>query len=105
MNIQRGALLRGVLAISALPSPAVAAQLARIHGKVVSIDYKRRTFLIHHDPFPAMPMAMTMEVRPKSGGDLAKLHVGEVVNATIDMSVSPWSAWNIRPAVSSTNRR
>jgi Cu/Ag efflux protein CusF len=74
------------------------AAIEQIHGRVVTIDAKHGTFEIHHDPFPAMPMAMTMPVQPKNGADLKKLHVGEVINATIDTSAVPWSAWNIRPA-------
>jgi Cu/Ag efflux protein CusF len=75
-----------------------ASPIAHIHGRIVSIDPKRGTFLIHHDPFAQMPMAMTMEVEPKNHGDLKKLHVGEVIDATIDTSVDPWPATNIRPA-------
>jgi Cu/Ag efflux protein CusF len=72
--------------------------VAHIHGKIVAIDSARHTFQIHHDPFAAMPMAMTMEVAPKRPGDLAKLHVGETVDLTVDTSAVPWSATDIRPA-------
>jgi Cu/Ag efflux protein CusF len=75
-----------------------ASSLARIHGKIVSIDRARGTFLIHHDPFALMPMAMTMEVAPKVRSDLRKLHVGEVVDLTIDTSADPWPGTDIRPA-------
>jgi Cu/Ag efflux protein CusF len=75
--------------------------IAHIHGRIVSIDTARHTFLIHHDPFPLMPMAMTMEVQPKNPADLAKLHVGEVIDATIDTSIDPWPATAIRPAAPS----
>ena len=76
----------------------LAATTAHIHGKIVSIDAKHGTFLIHHDPFPQMSMAMTMQVRPKHPADLAKLHPGEIVDATVDMHSDPWVLSNIRPA-------
>lgn len=93
-----GALLSLAVGVS---SPGV----ANIHGRIVAIDVKHGTFQIHHDPFPAMPMVMTEEARPKRPGDLAKLHVGEVVNATIDTTVVPWPAWNIRPATTPAKAR
>jgi Cu/Ag efflux protein CusF len=96
----RGAAGRFAAAMSAV---AVAAStLARIHGTIVSIDDRHGTFFIHHDPFAAMPMAMTMEVEPKRRTDLRKLHVGETIDATIDTSVVPWPASEIRPAPAST---
>jgi Cu/Ag efflux protein CusF len=75
-----------------------ASTIAHIHGRIVSIDEHHGTFFIHHDPFAAMPMAMTMEVQPKHRADLQKLHVGETIDATIDTSVVPWPATDIRPA-------
>jgi Cu/Ag efflux protein CusF len=72
--------------------------IARIHGKVVKIDTKRGTFMIHHDPFASMPMSMTMEVEPKRRSDLAKLHVGETIDATVDTTIVPWPGTDIRPA-------
>ncbi len=81
----------------ALASPPPIA-IAHIHGKIVAIDASRGTFQIHHDPFPAMPMAMTMEVEPKVRADLRKLHVGEIIDATVDTSVVPWTGTDIRPA-------
>jgi Cu/Ag efflux protein CusF len=81
------------LVVAASPAP-----IEQIHGRVVAIDAKHGTFEIHHDPIPAMPMAMTMLVQPKHAGDLKKLHVGEVINATIDTTAVPWTAWNIRLA-------
>src|SRR5208282_1817047 len=53
--------------------------IAHIHGTIVKIDSARGTFTIHHDPFPIMPMAMTMEVEPVRHADLRKLRVGEVI--------------------------
>jgi len=89
-----------VQVISGQPSITIAAlsPIARIHGKIVLIDRKRGTFMIHHDPFPAMPMAMTMEVEPKHRSDLGKLHVGEVVDVIIDTRIDPWPGTDIRPA-------
>jgi Cu/Ag efflux protein CusF len=81
----------------ALASPPPIA-VAHIHGKVVAIDASRGTFQIHHDPFPAMPMAMTMEVEPKKKSDLRTLHVGEMIDATVDTSVVPWLGTAIHPA-------
>jgi Cu/Ag efflux protein CusF len=94
--------------LAALLSVAVGVSsmaIQHIHGRIVAIHTKRGTFQIHHDPFPAMPMAMTMEAQPKRAADLAKLHVGEVIDATIDTTVVPWPAWNIRPAAPATRRR
>ena len=90
-----GAFLGVLFALVVGASPGA---IQNIHGRIVAIDAKHGTFQIHHDPFAAMPMAMTMDVQPKRRGDLAKLHVGEIVDATIDMSEVPWPAWNIRPA-------
>ena len=85
-------------AFLALTLAATAPQtIAHIHGTIVKIDPARRTFMIHHDPFPLMPMAMTMEVEPKRPADLRKLHVGEVIYATIDTSIVPWPGTDIRP--------
>ena len=75
---------------------AALSTIARIHGKIVLIDPKRGTFMIHHDPFPPMPM--TMEVEPKHRSDLRKLHVGEVVDVTIDTRIVPWPGTDIHPA-------
>jgi hypothetical protein len=71
--------------------------IAHIHGKIVKIDAARHTFLIDHDPFPMMPMEMTMEVEPVRPGELRKLHVGEVIFATIDTAIYPWPGTDIRP--------
>jgi Cu/Ag efflux protein CusF len=79
--------------------------IARIHGTIVKIDRTRGTFMIHHDPFAAMPMSMTMEVEPKRRSDLQKLHVGEVVDATVDTTIVPWPGTDIRPAPPHGHRR
>jgi Cu/Ag efflux protein CusF len=82
----------------ALTIAATAPQtIAHIHGTIVKIDLKRSTFMIHHDPFPLMPMSMTMEVEPVHRADLRKLYVGEVIYATIDTSIVPWPGTDIRP--------
>jgi Cu/Ag efflux protein CusF len=90
-----GVLMLVVASATAAPTPQT---IAHIHGRIVSIDPKTGTFQIHHDPFPMMPMAMTMPVAPKNPADLKKLHVGEVIDATIDTSIDPWPGTNIRPA-------
>lgn len=97
-----GVFLGVLFSLVVAASPAA---IEQIHGRVVAIDAKHGTFEIHHDPFPAMPMAMTMLVQPKHSGDLGKLHVGEVINATIDTTAVPWSAWNIRPATPTVKTR
>ena len=71
--------------------------IAHIHGTIMNIDRTRGTFTIHHDPFPMMPMAMTMEVEPVHHSDLAKLHAGEVIYATVDTASVPWPGTDIRP--------
>jgi Cu/Ag efflux protein CusF len=71
--------------------------IAHIHGTIVKIDPARHTFMIDHDPFPMMPMEMTMEVEPVPHAELRKLHVGEVIFATIDTSIYPWPGTDIRP--------
>jgi Cu/Ag efflux protein CusF len=77
---------------------AASTSIAHIHGTIVKIDAKRGVFSIHHDPFPMMPMSMTMEVRPRSRADLAKLHVGEIVDATVDTAIVPWPGTDIHPS-------
>ena len=85
-------------AIMALTVAASAPQtIAHIHGTIVKIDPARHTFMIDHDPFPMMPMEMTMEVEPVQHAQLRKLHVGEVIYATIDTSIYPWPGTDIRP--------
>jgi Cu/Ag efflux protein CusF len=81
---------------SATPPPPVT--VAHIHGRIVAIDARRGTFQIHHDPFPMMPMAMTMDVAPVHRADLAHLHVGEIVDATVDTAIVPWPGRDIHPA-------
>src|SRR5580698_6774930 len=91
--------------ISAIVGPVMALTIAatgpqtiaHIHGTIVKIDPARHTFMIDHDPFPMMPMEMTMEVEPVQHAQLRKLHVGEVVFATIDTSIYPWPGTDIRP--------
>ena len=85
-------------AILALTLAAGAPQtIAHIHGTIVKIDPARHIFTIDHDPFPMMPMEMTMEVEPVQHAELRKLHVGEVIYATIDTSIYPWPGTDIRP--------
>jgi Cu/Ag efflux protein CusF len=86
-----------VSAAMVLTIAATSLAIAHIHGTIVKIDRARGTFMIHHDPFPAMPMAMTMEVEPKVRADLRTLHVGEAIYATVDTSIVPWAGSNIRP--------
>lgn len=82
----------------ALAVAASSPALSQIHGTVVAVDRAHGTFRIHHDAFPAMPMAMTMDVRPKHPADLRTLHVGERIDATVDISTEPWIGTGIRPA-------
>lgn len=74
--------------------------IAHLHGTVTKIDSKRGTFMIHHDPYPMMPMAMTMEVEPKNRADLRKIHVGEIITVTVDTAIVPWPGTEIKPAPS-----
>ena len=90
----RAVVSAGMVLTIAATSPLA---IAHIHGAIVKIDRTRGTFLIHHDPFPVMPMAMTMEVEPKRRSDLGKLHVGEVIYATVDTTIVPWPGTDIRP--------
>lgn len=85
-------------AVMALTIAAGAPQtIAHIHGTIVKIDPARHSFMIHHDPFPLMPMAMTMEVKPVQPAALRKLHAGEVIYATVDTAIYPWPGTDIRP--------
>ena len=86
------------LILAAVLVAASSSGIAHIHGKVVSIDKQHGTFMIHHDPFPMMPMDMTMPVKPKNPADLAKLHVGEIIDATVDTAIDPWPGTQIRPS-------
>jgi Cu/Ag efflux protein CusF len=90
----RAAVSTGMVLALAATSPLA---IARIHGTITKIDPKRGTFMIHHDPFASMPMSMTMEVEPKRRADLRKLHVGEVIDATVDTTIVPWPGTDIRP--------
>ena len=85
-------------ALLAVVVAATSSSIAHIHGKIVAIDAKHGVFSIHHDAFPQMPMAMTMDVKPVHRADLAKLHVGEVVNATIDTAAMPWRGIEVHAA-------
>jgi Cu/Ag efflux protein CusF len=96
--------LAALLSLAAVSNvvPAFAAAtpqtIAHLHGTITKIDPKRGTFMIHHDPFPMMPMAMTMEVQPKNPGDLKKVHVGEVITVTVDTAIVPWPGTDIKAA-------
>lgn len=76
-------------------TPATPAPLQHVHGKVVAVDPQHGTFQLHHDPFPAMPMAMTMVVRAKRAADLKRLKPGETIDATVDVNRDPWVATSI----------
>jgi Cu/Ag efflux protein CusF len=84
----------GMALTIAVTSPSA---IAHIHGTIVSIDRAHGTFTIHHEPFPLMPMSMTMQVEPVRHADLRKLHVGEVIYATVDTTIVPWPGTGIRP--------
>jgi len=90
-----GVLLTVIASATAAPTPQT---IAHIHGRIVSIDAQHGTFQIHHDPFPMMPMAMTMAVQPHDRAVIRTLRVGEIVDATVDTSVYPWAGTGIRPA-------
>ena len=75
-----------------------ASTVAHIHGTILAIDSTKGVFQIRHDPFPLMPMVMTVEVQPKNPADLKKLHVGETIDCTVETSIDPWPATDIRPA-------
>jgi Cu/Ag efflux protein CusF len=90
-----GVLFAVIASATAAPAPQT---IAHIHGRIVSIDAAHHTFQIHHDPFPMMPMAMTMAVEPKNHAVIERLHVGEIIDATVDTSVYPWPGTDIRPA-------
>ncbi len=97
--------IAGKLAVALTAAVIAASTIAHIHGRIVSIDARRGTFMIHHEPFPLMPMAMTMEVEPRRHADLRKLRVGETIDATVDTAVDPWPATDIRPAAPAKARR
>jgi Cu/Ag efflux protein CusF len=90
-----GVLFVVIASATAAPAPQT---IAHIHGRIVSIDARHDTFQIHHDPFPMMPMAMTMAVEPKNHAVLKRLHVGEIVDLTVNTSIYPWPGTDIRPA-------
>ena len=91
----RAAVSAGMVLALAATSPLA---IARIHGTITTINPKRGTFMIHHDPFASMPMSMRMEVEPVRRADLRKLRVGEVIDVTVDTTIVPWPGTNIRPA-------
>lgn len=77
--------------------PATAAT-SHIHGKIVAVDTAHHQAQIHHDPFAAMPMAMTMVVHVPNTSDLAKLRPGEMIDADVDTSKDPWVMTNVKVA-------
>jgi Cu/Ag efflux protein CusF len=90
----------GVLSSLTLAASSPAPALDHAHGRVVAIDTTKGTFQFHHDAFRAMPMAMTMEVRPADRADLRKLHAGEWIDVLVDTSTDPWTVSRIVPAPS-----
>lgn len=86
---------RGLFLLPASIVLIAATTVARITGAVVSVDPKGGTVLIHHEAFALMPMSMTMMMRPARRGDLAKLHPGDRVTATVDTATDPWTVSNI----------
>jgi hypothetical protein len=39
-----------------------------------------------------------MEVQPVRARDLGTLHVGELIDVTVDTTIDPWPGTNIRPS-------
>jgi Cu/Ag efflux protein CusF len=89
--------LAGLLVlVSALGTASgAAAATNRIHGTIVAVDARKHEAQIHHDPFAAMPMAMTMVVSVPKASDLAKLRKGAVIDADVDTSKDPWVLSNV----------
>ncbi len=83
----------------ALGASAADAATSQIHGTIVSVDAAHHTVQIHHDPFAAMPMAMTMVVKVPNPADIAKLHKGTIISADIDTSKDPWVLSHVKVVV------
>jgi Cu/Ag efflux protein CusF len=89
VTVRLGAAVLSLAAALAAVVPAAAAT-SHVHGKIVAVDAAHHEVQIHHDPFAAMPMAMTMVVIVPNPADFAKLHKGAVVEADVDTSKDPW---------------
>ena len=85
-----------LLAIGPL-TPAFA-ETSHVHGTIVIIDAKQQQVQIHHDPFPPMPMVMTMIFQVPDKAVFSALRVGMVVDADVDLDKTPWSLSNIKIA-------
>ncbi len=60
----------------------------RLSGEVMAIDTKHQTATIAAAAIPDFMDAMTMEYPVKSKAELNSLHVGEKIQATLDVSAS-----------------
>lgn len=89
-----------VLALSAAcsreTSPKEPAQHYQMAGVVTALDPKLQTATVQHGPIKGWMDAMTMEYPIRSKSDFAKLHEGDKITATVDVSGSDYSLSNIQ---------
>lgn len=98
MTVRFGAAVLGI-AVALAGAVTANAATSHIHGKIVAVDAAHHQAQIHHDPFAAMPMAMTMVVDVPNAADLAKLHKGTVIDADVDTSKDPWVLSHVQLAI------
>lgn len=67
-----------------------------LSGVVVSLDPKLQTAVIKHGPIKGWMDAMTMEYPIRSKDDFAKLHEGDRITASVDVSGLNYSLSNVQ---------
>lgn len=86
-----------LVALLAVSRVAVSrADTSHVHGTIVDVDATKQQVQIHHDPFPAMPMVMTMIFQVPDKTTFSQLRVGMIVDGDVDTDKTPWSLSNIR---------
>ncbi len=90
------ALVLALAACSRETSPKEPAQHYQMAGVVTALDPKLQTATVQHGPIKGWMDAMTMEYPIRSKSDFAKLHEGDKITATVDVSGSDYSLSNIQ---------
>jgi Cu/Ag efflux protein CusF len=96
-------ILLGVTLVLVLPaacsresSPKEPEHQYQMEGIVVRLDAKLQTATIKHGPIKGWMEAMTMEYPVPSKSDFAKLHEGDKITATVDVSGSDYSLSHVQ---------
>ncbi|HXR77956.1 MAG TPA: copper-binding protein [Bryobacteraceae bacterium] len=84
------------VACSRESSPKEPERHYQMTGVVVSLDAKLQTATVKHGQIKGWMEAMTMEYPVRSKSDFAKLHEGDKITATVDVSGSDYSLSNVQ---------